>query len=638
MASDGAQNEQQQWRADVSSAELINRLSRFQGPPAEFLVNLLAVQCRLASAVSGAILRPEANGRMEAIAVFPPLSEGATAPVWLAQAAELAGRGVSSGATTVKPLHGIDDLYGQPAQRHLVMIPLVTDGEGVRGLAVFVVETSDKSALATSRERLELTISLLNLYEMRLTLQRRQADLSRLRTAMEVFSAINEQDRFTGAAMAFCNETASRWQCERVSLGFLQGRYVRLKATSHTEKFSRKMKIVQDIESAMEECLDQDVEVVYPPETEATCVSRSAGELSKHHGPTAVVSLPLRRSGEPVAVLTVERSSDRPMVLDEIEPLRLTCELCTARLVNLHKSDRWLGAKAAAAARKALATLVGPKHTWLKVAAILVFAAVVFLTFAKGDWRADASFVLEATEQQVVPAPFDGFLESVSVVPGETVIAGETILAGLDTSELRLQLMAAKAERLASLTRADAAMRDDRTAEAQVAGAEADKITAQIRLLEHHISKAQIVSPISGCVVTGDLKRQIGAPVKTGDVLFEIAPLESLRAELFVPEDEIADVVRMVDSAEKRGEVVRGDLAAAGKPDRHIPFVVERINPVAEVIDQRNVFKVRVRLLERRSGMRPGMEGVAKIHLGRRRYAWLWTRKLTNWIRMKLWI
>ena len=64
-------------------------------------------------------------------------------------------------------------------------------------------------------------------------------------------------EKFTSAAMAFCNEVASQWQCERVSIGFLKERYVQLKAMSHTESFNRKMQVVQDIESAMEECLDQ---------------------------------------------------------------------------------------------------------------------------------------------------------------------------------------------------------------------------------------------------------------------------------------------------------------------------------------------------------------------------------------------
>jgi hypothetical protein len=59
---------------------------------------------------------------------------------------------------------------------------------------------------------------------------------------------------------------------------------------------------------------------------------------------------------------------------------------------------------------------------------------------------------------------------------------------------------------------------------------------------------------------------------------------------------------------------------------------------MAEVVNQRNVFKVRVRLLETYPWMRPGMEGVAKVSVGKRRYVWIWTRKIINWIRMKFWL
>ncbi|MDP7636536.1 MAG: guanylate cyclase, partial [Phycisphaerae bacterium] len=61
-------------------------------------------------------------------------------------------------------------------------------------------------------------------------------------------------------------------------------------------------------------------------------------------------------------------------------------------------------------------------------------------------------------------------------------------------------------------------------------------------------------------------------------------------------------------------------------------------NPVAEVVEQRNVFKVRVRLKQVRQWMRPGMTGVAKIEIDRRPYVYIWTRRLVNWLRMKLWL
>jgi biotin carboxyl carrier protein len=397
---------------------------------------------------------------------------------------------------------------------------------------------------------------------------------------------------------------------------------------SHTEHFVRKMKIVQDIEAAMEECLDQDCEILYPASQEATYISRTAAELSRQYGPLTILSVPIRRDGEVRAVLTLERSADKPFTLEEVEVIRLACELCTVRLLSLYEHDRWIGARAAVKARSVFAAAVGPKHTWKKVLAVVILSVILFLTFVRGQYRAKAPFIIEATYQQVIPAPFDGYIKNVEVEIGDMVEGSKSILGGLDTAELRLQLAAVKAEKAGYLKQVSAAMRDGETAQAQIAQADADKAQAQIELLEYKIRQADLISPIGGIVVKGDLKRQIGAPVKTGDVLFEITPLESLRAQLLVPEDEIVDI----DIGQE------GYLATVSFPAQRIKFVVERVNPIAEVVNNRNVFKVRVQLLETRQWMRPGMEGVAKVSIGKRRYVWIWTRKVVNWIRMKLWL
>jgi len=638
----------------VTAAELIDRLAQYDGPPQQFLINLLAVQSHLSGASGGAVLRVQPDRPAEVLAVYPASPAGATVPTWLAQAAEQAGAVVASGATAVRPVHGPDDLYGQVARQQLVMLP-IRGATGVRGAACFLIETRDSAALHAGRERLELTVSLLSLYEMRLTLQRRQADIERLRSAMETLTAVNRPERFAGAAMAFCNEVSARWQCERASLGLLRGRYVRARAMSHTEKFSRKMQLVQDIEATMEECLDQDVEIYFPADPSATFVNRAAAELSKSHGPTAVLSLPLWKDGKPAAILTVERPADRPFALEETETLRLACDLCTPRLLGLHDSDRWIAARAVSRLGKGLGVLVGPKHTWVKMLVVALCVGLGWVIFGQGDYQAEAPFVLEAIQRQVIPAPFEGYLESVSVMPGDAVEAGPprlellpvavpcgagpvvpgwtirqvgTVLATLDASDLRLQLAAAQAEQLGYKKQADAARRDAKTADEQIALANFDKTAAKLRLLEHRIRQARLYSPISGVVLTGELNRRIGAPVKTGDVLFEVAPLPELRADVMVPEDQIGDV--------RTGQ--EGELATASYPDRRIRFVVEHVNPVAEVVKQQNVFKVRVRLLEVQPWMRPGMEGVAKITIDRRSYAWLWTRRLVNWVRMKLWL
>ncbi len=609
-------------RMEVS--DLLNRLGRFDESPSQFLVNLLVAQCLLGEADGGAILCGSSTGRVEVLAVYPLLERPVDVPAWLAEAAELLQKEQTTDSVVIKPL---EQSFGVGISTYVIMIPLKM-AEVDNATVIFRVETDDKTALEEKSQKLQLIVGMLNYSEAgpgRLIGQER---LKRLQQAMEILSIVNQQEKFVSAAMTFCNETASKWQCERASLGFLEGRYVQLKAMSHTEDYSRKMQVVVDIESAMEECLDQDVEILSPAEQDVTYISRAADKLAQASGRQVVLSLPLRRDGECIAVLTLERPADKAFSADEIETIRLVCELCSARLKNLYEYNRWFGATIAIKSRKFFAGFLGPRHTWAKVMTILCFAAILFLIFAKGQFKAQAPFVLETIEQQVVPAPFDGYLKSVEVEIGEEIEGGTSVLATLDTAELRLQLAAAKAERAGYLKEAAAAMRDNETARAQIAQANVDKSQAQIDLLNYYISRANLISPISGIVVKGDLKRQIGAPVKTGDLLFEICPLESMRAQLMVPEDLIFDI--------KVGR--EGRLATASYPNKPIRFVVERVNPMAEVVNQRNVFKVRVRLLETYPWMRPGMEGVAKVSVGKRLYVWIWTRKITNWIRMKLWL
>lgn len=619
---------QSQSQIEVSPGQMVEHLVQFDGPPDQFLLELLAVQCRVGNAEHGAILRQgggEGQG-IEVLSIYPPMREGATAPIWLSQAAELAPIVMDSKKPRTAPIHSPGELYGMAPSRYLVLLP-IWGKASVRGVAGFVVPNGNPIEVEQSRRQLELTISLLSLYELRLTLQRRKSDLARFKTSCEVLNTLNEQPKYLAAAMALCNQVASAWKAERVGLGLLKGRYVKLQAMSHTEKFTRKMELVQAIESAMEECLDQDVEIVYPAAPQSTTINRAAKELSGRAGGTIVLSLPLRRNGEPVGVLTIERPPDQPFDLEEVEALRVTCDLCTARVTEMEARDRWFGAKIAASGKSALAVLVGPHHTWAKATGLGVFAFLLFATFVDGTYRVSTPFLVEATQLQTLSAPYDGFLLRSSMRPGDPVVAGETTLAELDTSEWLIQLKNAQAEEKSFATEAEVALGDNKIGEAEVSRAKARQSAAQVEELQWKISQGRVKSPLSGRVLTGDLSKQIGSPVRQGQILFEVAP-DELRAELAVPEGDVADL--------KEGQT--GLLSSVSMPGRYVPFVVEQIEPVAEVVDQRNVFRVRIQLEEPPPWLRPGMEGVAKVDVDERPYILIWTRDFVNWVRMKLWI
>ena len=621
---------------------VVRRLASFDEPAGMLLRELLEAQCRLSGADAAAAVRPSPTPdpdrpEVEVLAVHPATGQVGMSPPWLQQAIRL----IPSSADALEevevfPLRAPGSLYGQGAGQHAVLCP-VRGEAGVESVAVFLVVSADRSAAEACRERLELSQGLFALYQTQVSARKQRRGAKLLSVAVGVLTAVGEQHKFRAAAMALCNEVATRWKASRVSLGVQRGRYVKLLAMSRTEHVDRKTKLVQAIESAMEECLDQDVEVSWPEAGEAPCVARAARELSdgavSGGGRPAVVSIPLRRAtakryAEPEAVLTVELPGGEPPSKEAAEALRLMGNLVAPLLLKLYESDRALPVKAAVGTRKLAAAAVGPEHTWAKLTAVAILAAVLFLVFAEGRHLADAPFLIQAKERQLVAAPFDGYLKSVHVEPGDPVAADETVLAALETAELRLELSSLLAERMKYEKEAEVARRENKTAEAQIARAEARKVAAEVRLLEHRIERARLTSPMSGLVLEGDHTRKIGGAVSEGETLFEVAPLEGLRAELRVPEDRVAEL--------QVGQ--RGELAAASRPGRYLRFVVEKIEPKAQVIDGRNVFRVWVRLERVPRWLRPGMEGVAKVKVGEARYAWLWTHEAVEWVRMKLWL
>jgi hypothetical protein len=72
-------------------------------------------------------------------------------------------------------------------------------------------------------------------------------------------------------------------------------------------------------------------------------------------------------------------------------------------------------------------------------------------------------------------------------------------------------------------------------------------------------------------------------------------------------------------------------------PDEKLPLVVEKITPVSAVEEGRNYFRVEARLEGDIEKLRPGMEGVGKVRIERRKLVWIWTHKLVHWLKMWVW-
>ena len=161
----------------------------------------------------------------------------------------------------------------------------------------------------------------------------------------------------------------------------------------------------------------------------------------------------------------------------------------------------------------------------------------------------------------------------------------------------------------------------------QVLAAQVDQAKAQVALIDDQLSRTQVLAPFDGMVVTGDLSQSLGSPVERGQVLFEVAPLELYRIILQVDERDVAEVAL--------GQ--RGRIVLSGFPNEPLPFTIEKLTPVSTANEGRNYFRVEARLQSVPERLRPGMEGVGKIEVDRRRLIWIWTHEVVDWVRLKIW-
>lgn len=616
--------------------------------PAHWLVHRLVVSRLLGRA---AILLPAGEGQFTRVAQYPVAgaaalsSPKATASEsgqedWLDEAALAAERvtGLGGGPPSKGPVVVPRPVVGKSVdvehQSLLVAFDLTFGGPSPRAL-VGTLRSLDRAALMDRLRQIELVAMLAKLHDAELEAQTQRDACQRIARAMEVAAVVGRHESFRPSALELCDHVASLWKTRRVALGVTHSSSgggdgasggVRLQAINGVDHFVRRMNATKSLEAVMDECADQGEFTCFPPPEHSDVVCREAKRHSQEQHAGQVCCLPFALESRLGGVLLLETEPDEALDGGGIDALQVLLDLCGGTIMQRYQSSRWFGARLVTAFRRHAATWLGPHHTWMKLLGLCLAAALVFLVVGKGTYRVDAPFVIEPTTRFVLSTPFEGELESVAVVPGDLVTAGQS-LAQFRTTEIRVELASRRAEQRRWIEEADMAVREGKAAEAQVAQAKSDQAAAKVELLSLQLSRAGIAAPVDGVVIDGDLRQQVGGTLRQGDPLFEVAPLNDLQAKVMVPEGRIADVVV--------GQ--HGQIAVAANPSQRVGFVVQRIEPMAQVKEAQNVFPVWIELDERPVWLMPGMEGVAKVDIDRRHYAWIWTRSAVDWLRMKLW-
>lgn len=581
---------------------------------AAFAATWLDIQCRsFAGVIRGVVvLRTSEAGTYAPVALWPQGIEGSPKLAAVVEQALQQRRVALAGAK-----HG-----GRRQEPVFIAHPILVDDQ-LYGVAALEVEGRAEPALRELVQALGWGLGWLE------TLARRKTFTSKARlvTVLELIATALQHERFQAAATAVATELAGTLACERVGIGFMKGRHIYLRALSHSAAFGKKTNLVRALEAAMDEAADQLATVVHPARKDGPFqVTRAHAELAQQHGAGAICTVPLTAGGQVLGALVLERPPGETFDARTIELCEHAALLVGPVLDVKRKEDRWLAQKAADVAATHLRHLVGPRHTALKVWSGAAVLLVAFLSIASGDYRVTADATLEGTVQRAVAAAMPGYIAESAARAGDVVKQGQ-LLAALDDRDLRLERLKWISTRAQRANELRDAMASHQRARLTVLQAQLDQAQAQLALVEDQLARTRIVAPFDGIVVKGDLSQSLGAPVERGNVLFELAPLDSYRIIMKVDERDITEL--------KLGQ--RGELALTSMPHDAVPLVVEKITPVSVVEEGRNYFRVEAAAQGGIEKLRPGMEGVAKVDVERRKLIWIWTHKIVHWLRMWLW-
>ncbi len=500
--------------------------------------------------------------------------------------------------------------------------------ERLYGAAVLEITPRAQDQLQSVMRQLQWGVAWLENWVLRKEVKRDARVKQRITTALDLAAITLQEDRFQAAATSFATVLATRLECDRVSIGFLKGKRVKVHALSHSAQFKKQMNLIRSIGAAMDESIEQQIVLVYPGTSEeSNRVLRAHAELAGQHGDGAVCTVPfLGRDGRGYGALTLERSADKPFDLVVVDLCDSVAALVAPILEEKRKNDRLLIKKIGETARLQLEKLIGPGHMAVKLAVAALLILVVFFSFAKGDYRVTAKTTIEGAVQRAVVAPYDGYIYEAPVRAGDTVREGQ-VMASLDNRDLQIERLKWASQREQYLRQYREAMAEGKRANMKILKEQVNQAEAQLALLEEQISRTKMLAPFTGVVVSGDLSQSLGAPVERGKVLFEVAPLQTYRVKLQVDEREVSQI--------KVGQ--RGDLVFNAVPETYFPITVEKITPVSTAKEGQNYFLVEAKLEQVSERLRPGMEGFGKVTVERRKLIWIWTHNLIDWVRLWVW-
>ncbi|CAM2780906.1 HlyD family efflux transporter periplasmic adaptor subunit [Vibrio rarus] len=508
-----------------------------------------------------------------------------------------------------------------------LLFPVLDEQAQLIAFSAFAIHATSQSQLTQSLTLLQWSAASIEAVEHQLRAERAQQQQQDYATRVEILARVLSEASYGASAVRMVTELAVLLNCDRVSLGEYKKQRTHLKHLSHSAQFGKKMNHVRQIERVMDECLDQGKIIRYPESLQQQqAIIQAHASLSASQGDIGVMSIPLFLRGETYGALVVEGKPDQLWSVAQSELCQSIASLILPTLEDKRINDRSLLVKCADGTKRQLMRLLGPKYLGRKLLVMSLMIMGYFLSTTTGEYKLSADAQIESAVQRAIVSPFDGYINQAMVRAGDKVIAGESLIL-MDDRDLRLERLKWLSEESKLVRQRLEALAVRDRAKINILSAQEKQVQVQLALVESQIERGRLVAPYDGLVVSGDLSQRLGSAVTKGDLLLEVAPLDSYRVKLQVPESRISDI--------QLGQ--SGTLYLSALPEKGFEFAISKLTPVTEAKDGASYFIVEAQLSDINEQLQPGMEGVGKVAIDERLVVHIWTREMMEWLRLQAW-
>jgi len=574
----------------------------------------LAWQCQMVAGVLRGAVFSTSDGQLQTLLANWPATDNRASALGI-----FATRALESGDVLINPSQKSSDANNQ-VQDHIA-IPVSNEG----GEFIVVMHI-----ISRSQSQQQAVVQLVQWGGMWLgSLHTVVGDISG--TASTVSVALAEQvlshNDLYAASLEAANRLCSELQCNRVSVGLKTGAAIQLQAISQIVKFDQRRALVRALEAAMEEAVDQQ-SIINIADTDSAqlLLTRAHLELQSTHGSMVACTIPLYSNGEAVGAVLLERDAEQGFPSDAVN--RAANALAPMgpilQLIKTEQRSPLLRLRDWCKRTFKLSNL--PTTIKGRVIAGLGSVLVLGILFVPVPYNVSAQASIEGSDKQVLVAPHAGYIKSAHARAGDRVKAGQ-LIASLEDRELMIEKqrwLGELGKLETSLARA-LSVRD--RSELGMVQAKKAQVDAELALIEQKLTRSKLTAPFDGVLVSGDLNQALGAPVEVGQVLFEVASMESYRLVLEVEEHDVAGI----------GPNQKGVLRFSALPGNKHKIRTNSVIPVALTRERKSVFSIEAELDEQTDKLRPGMRGVAKIRVGDKPLIMNWTHTLVAKMRLWFW-